>query len=470
MQRYELLSRQGVERIHEATLHVLQHVGIKFTFQPALEVLAKGGAKVEGNKVYFSPKLVEEQIKKAPSEFTLYARNPKNNVTIGMNSFIFTPGYGAPFVTDLDNGRRKATMRDYENFAKLSQTSQYQDIVGGMLAEPNDIPHEIRHAKMIYACIKNSDKSFMGSVMGAKGARDSIKMAAILFGGEKELEKRPALISIVCSLTPLGYDDRMTGALMEYAKAGQPQLISSLSIAGSTSPATLAGTLVVQNAEVLAGIVLAQLVREGTPVVYAAASSSTDMRYGTLSIGAPENALCVNATAQLARFYNLPCRGGGCISDAKVPDAQGAYESMMNLLMAEVSGINFVLHAAGILESYNCMSYEKFILDDEICGMVKRIRRGLEVNDDNLALDVIAEVGAGGHFLDKEHTYMHFKSEFFLPTLSNRSAFDLWKDNGALQAMEVANKKWKEALEKFEAPDLPAEIDKELQHFIAELS
>lgn len=469
MKYREVFSKEQVEQIHEASLHILETVGVHFTYQPALDVLAKGGAKIEGQTAYFSRKMVEEQIKKAPSKFTLHARNPKNSLTIDMDNIVFTPGYGAPFVTDLDQGRRKASLQDYENFARLSHSSPYQDIVGGMLAEPNDIPHKIRHAVMMYSCIKNSDKPFMGSVMGAEGARDSIKIASILFGGEKELEEHPALISINCSLTPLGYDDRMLGSIMEYAKSGQPQLISSLAIAGCTSPVTLAGTMVIQNAEILAGIVLTQLVREGTPVVYAASSSNAEMRYGSLSIGSPENALCVNATAQLGKYYNLPCRGGGCISDTKAPDAQGAYESMMNMLMAESCGINFVLHSAGITESFNCMSYEKFIIDNEICGMVKRIRKGIEVNTDTLAMDVIKAVGSGGQFLDQEHTCLHFKNEFFHPEISNRSAYDLWKNDGALHAMDIAKNKYQDCLANFEAPELSREIDIKLQKFIKEL-
>jgi trimethylamine--corrinoid protein Co-methyltransferase len=305
--------------------------------------------------------------------------------------------------------------------------------------------------------------------MGLQGARDSIQMASILFGSQNELSLKPRMISILCSLTPLVYDERMLGAIMEYARAGQPQLISSLGIAGATSPATLAGTLVVQNAEVLAGIVFTQLIREGTPVVYAGASSSADMHTGALSIGSPEMTLNTAGTAQMARFYGLPVRSGGAVCDAKLPDAQASSESMMSLLAARFCGINFVLHSAGILESYNCMSYEKFIIDDEMCGMVKRIERGYEVNPDTLALDVIKEVGPGGHFLDKDHTFDHFRTEFYQPQLSNRDDFVSWQACGSPQSMQTANKKYKDILETYEAPELPADVDKDLQQFIAKL-
>jgi len=322
---------------------------------------------------------------------------------------------------------------------------------------------------MFYTSVKYSDKCFMGSAMGKQGAKDSIRMASILFGSEAQLAEKPRFISILGSLTPLRYDLRMLGALMEYARAGQPQLISSLSIAGATGPVTLAGNLALQNAEILAGIALAQLVREGTPVVFAGASSNAEMRSGALSIGSPEMAMNTAATARMARYYKLPSRSGGAVCDAKVPDAQAAYESMMSLLMAQVSGINFVLHTAGILDTYNCMSYEKFITDDEMCGMVKRIKKEFKVNDDTLGLNAIKEAGPGGHFLDKDHTFEHFREELYQPTISDRDDFDGWYAKGSPHCMDAANKKYKEILESYEVPEFPANVDKELLKFIESL-
>ena len=223
---YEFLTKEQAEQIHDTSMRILQEVGIDFRYPPALKILKKGGAKVDGERVFFPPKLVEAQIKKAPAEFTLYARKSDCDVVLGGNHMAFIPGYGAPFVTDLDQGRREGTLQDFENFVKLTQASPYQDICSGMVIEPNDVPHEIRHAKMIYAAMKYSEKPFMGSAMGAQGARDSIRMASILFG-EDQLVEKPRMISILTSLTPLVYDERMLGAIIEYARAGQPQLISS---------------------------------------------------------------------------------------------------------------------------------------------------------------------------------------------------------------------------------------------------
>ncbi len=466
MHRFEILTKTQLEKVHATSLRILEEIGLEFGHAPALEVLKKGGAKIEGQRVFFPARLVEAQIKKPPAEFTLHARNPENNLVIGGRNTVFAPGYGAPFVTDLVKGRRLATLNDFENFVKLTSASAHQDLLSGTVVEPTDIPPEIRHLRMLYASMKYSDKCFMGSTMGARAARECLQMASILFGSGADLTAKPIIFGIVGALTPLKYDARMLEALMEYAAAGQPQIIASLAIAGATGPVTMAGNLALQNAEVMAGIVLAQLIREGTPVIFGGVSSNAEMRNGTLSIGSPEMAMNAAATAQIARYYKLPVRGGGAVCDAKSPGAQASYESMMNLLMARLSGINFVLHCAGILESFNCMSYEKFIIDDEMCGMVKRIQRGYEVNPDTLAFDVVREVGPGGHFLDKDHTFDHFRSEFYQPKLSNRDDYVSWQGNGFPQNVAAANKKYLEILETYEPPELPTDVDNDLLGFI----
>lgn len=467
MRHFEYFTEDDVQQIHAATLRVLEEVGIDFSYEPALKVLAKGGCKVEGERVFFTEKLIEEYIAKAPSQFTLYARNPEKNVIIGGDNIAFVPCYGPAFVTDLDRGRRSSTLEDFNNFAKLSCVSPNIDINGGILTEPNDIALEKRAAEMLYGVIRYSDKPYMGSAMGETGAKETIAMSAMLMGiSEDKLAEQPTSVSIQTSRTPLGYDDRMLGAMMEYAKVGMGQMISSLSIAGATSPVTMEGTLVIQNAEVLAGIVLTQMIREGTPVVFGGSSSAAAMRYGTLSIGAPEMAVNAAATAQMARFYGVPSRGGGAITDAKTPDAQAGMESMMSQLMASLAGVHFVLHSAGILEGYMTSSYEKFMIDDDICGMCKRIRQGEEINGEKLALDLIQQVGPGGEYLTQMHTFQNFRKEFYQPLLEERGTFDAWEKNGSLTLAQRANAKWKEILASFEAPDLPADIDRDLRKYI----
>lgn len=463
---FEYFLTSELEQIHEATLTVMETAGLVFTYEPARDLFAKAGCKIDGQRVFFPKKLVEEQIKKAPSQFTLYARNPEKNVVIGGNNIAFMPCYGAPFVNDMENGRREGTLEDFNNFAKLAYESPYMDITGGMMTEPNDIPVANRNAERIYSSMVFSDKPFMGAGTGAKDARQTIEMASMVFGSCEEMTKKPPFVSILCSLTPLGFDDKMCGGIMEYAKAGMPQLISSLAIAGATAPVTMEGTLVVQNAEILAGITLTQLVREGAPVIFAGSSSATAMRYGTLSIGAPEMAINTAATAQMGRFYNLPVRGGGALTDSKTVDSQAAYESMMSMLMATMSGINFVLHSAGILEGYITASYEKFIIDSEICGMCKRIKLGEQITAEKLAVDVIKEVGPGGEFLTNMHTFKHFKQELYAPILEERDNFDSWNSKGGLTMEQRANAKYKEILENYEEPDMDDAVRKDLDAYI----
>jgi trimethylamine---corrinoid protein Co-methyltransferase len=467
MQRFEYFTRDEVLKIHESTLHVLETVGVDFGYEPALDVFKKAGCKVDGQRVFLSPTMVMEQVAKAPSEYTLQARNPERSVTIGGDNIAYIPCYGSPFVHDLDRGRRESTLEDYTNFVKLSHASKSMDITGGMMAEPNDIPHVRRNAEMMYASLRYSDKPFMGGAIGAEAARETIDMAAIVFGCSREaLADIKPMISILCTRTPLAYDDRMLGAIMEYARAGMPQLISSLSIAGATAPVTMEGTLVVQNAEVLAGIVLTQLIREGTPVVFSGSSSAAALRYGTLSVGAPEMAVNTAATAQMARFYGVPSRGGGAITDAKLPDAQAGLESMMSQLMATLSGVHFVLHSAGILEGYMAASYEKFIIDDEICGMCKRIKGGETIDPARLAVDVIAQVGPGGEYLTHEHTFRNFRQAIYTPLMEQKEAYAGWKAKGGETIEKAANRKWKEILGAYREPSLPADILRDLEKYI----
>ena len=466
MAYFEYFSQADLQQIHDSSLQVLETVGIDFLYEPALKLLAKAGCKVEGKRVFFPPKLVDEQIAKAPSQFTLYARNPEKNVTIGGNHIAYIPCYGAPVVNNLDDGRRDSTLNDYINFVKLTHASLNQDITGGLMAEPNDIPHERRMAEMLYAAIRYSDKPFMGGALGAEAAEETIEAASIVFGSRKEMADRPPFISILCSRPPLAYDDRMLSAIMTYARAGLPQLISSLSIAGATGPVTMEGVLVVQNAEVLAGITLTQLVREGTPVVYGGQSTSAAMRFGTLSTGSPEMAVNTAATAQLTRFYQLPSRSGGAITDSKTCDGQAGSESMMGQLMATLSGINFVLHSAGILETYMVASYEKFILDDDICGMCKRIKKGENITAERLAVDLISEVGPGGEHLTHEHTFRNFRSEFYQPIIEERRNFSAWQKSGAQSIEKRANAKWKEILENYTEPKLPDDVERDLRKFV----
>jgi len=468
MQYFELLSENDVAKIHETTLDVMESVGLDFNYGPARHLFAKAGAKVDGNRVYFPRKLVESYRTKAPEKFILYSRNPHNNVLVGGDSSLFIPANCPPFVSDMHLGRRYGTLNDYENFIKLTGNSKFLDMCSNIPVEPSDIPPIQRNLKMLYATMKNTDKCFMGGTLGRVGAEETFKMVSILFGIDPDhMFDKARVISIPCSLTPLKYDSMMLESLMAYAEKGQPVIVNALAIAGATSPVTMEGTLIVQNAEVLAGIVLAQLVREGTPVVYGGASTSADMRTGALCVGSPEMAMINSMTAQMARFYKVPSRASGALTESKEAGTQAAYESMMNLNTAVNCGVNMILHAAGALESINCMSYEKFIIDDEMCGMVRRIKQGVNISHEFLAFDLISQVGPGGHFLDNAHTLKHCRTQFFMPGMGDRRSYHIWEKKGGYDLISNANLQWKKILSEYIPPELDPGVDRDLQKYVA---
>ncbi|MDR1020655.1 MAG: trimethylamine methyltransferase family protein [Synergistaceae bacterium] len=467
MQRYQLLTQNEIERIHENSLRIMENVGILLMHGPARDILAKAGARVDGEMVYFPKALVEKSLKNVPPSFTFHALDPEKSVEITTETTAFVGPYGAPNVVDLDKGRRPSTLEDFINIVKICDTLNNVDIQSHISCEPNDIDVDIRHNVMVHNTLKYSDKPLMGTCYGYEYSRQSIEMAAIAFGeGMDTIKRKPVIASIPCTLTPLGYDDKMAGCIMAYAEYGQPQLVNSLSMAGMTTPVTLVGLVSLQNAEVLAGIVLAQCVNPGCPIVYSASGSNADMSSAMLAIGTPEDALVSLMNGQLAKYYNIPCRISGALSDSKMMDSQAAYESAITLMMAQMAGGNFILHSVGIIDTYNSVSFEKLVIDNEIIGYVKRIGRGVVVNDDTLAYDVIKEVGPQNEFLTHEHTYNHFRTEFYRPTLSNRDVFDNWRAKGSLPIEKVANAKWKSILAEFDKTVLSPETDADLKKYV----
>ena len=466
--RYEFLSPADVEQIHNTSMKLLANVGVQFPDDEAIGVFKQHGVKTDGNRVY----LTEEQLMKAletvPAQFTIHARNPDRDVTVGDGEPVFAPGYGAPFLVDYKVGKRAPTMEDYHNLARLAHALPNQDLSGHLLVEPGDVPAGKAHLRMLHANMLHSDKPFIGSAEGKAGARHTMEMARILFG--EEVGERPVTVGLINSLSPLGYSSEMLAALMEYARWRQPLIIAALVMAGSTGPITLAGVLALQNAELLAGIALTQLINPGTPVLFGSTSTNIDMKTGALAIGGPENSLMIAAHAQMARYYGLPSRGGGALTDASYPDAQAGFESMFSLLTTVNSGIDFVLHAAGILSSYLAFSYEKFVLDDEICGMMRCFRRGITVVPETLAYDVIAKVGPGGNFLTEMHTVERCRTEFWQPAVCDRTGLEAWMAGGRQDVVTRARQRWQQLLAEHEDPPLDVTTARQLQVFLEEHS
>jgi len=462
----EFLSPNDVEKIHETSMKVMEHVGVKFPHEDVLELFEEHGFRTDGEKVFFEEQQVMDALASVPRPFTIHAPDPDKSVVVGDGSPVFAPGYGAPFLVDYETGKREPTMEDYEDLVRLADALPNQDMSGHLLVEPADVASDAAHLLMLKAHMLHSDKPFIGSAEGDVGARNTMEMAKILFG--EDITGRPVTVGLINSLSPLGYSDEMLRALMVYAEHGQPVIIAALAMGGSTGPITLAGLLAMQSAELLAGVILTQLINPGTPAIYGSTSTNIDMKTGALAIGSPECSLMISGHGQLARYYGLPSRSGGALADASFPDAQAGFESMFGLLTTVNSGIDFVLHAGGILNAYLALSYEKLVLDDEMCGMMRRYEEGIEVAPETLAYDVIESVGSDGNYLMEMHTVERCRTEFWTPDVADRAGLEQWMETGRKRAVDLAHQRWQKLVSEHEDPPLDETTIRQLESFVEE--
>jgi trimethylamine--corrinoid protein Co-methyltransferase len=464
-----LLTEPDLDLLHRSTMRVLSQGGIGFPYEPALDVFRSHSFRVEEQTVYFDEGQLMDVLEEAPASFTLHARNPERSVEIGSGRPALAPGYGAPFLTDPEQGVRKATVEDYRDLVRVAQMLPNQDLSGHLIVQPDDVPPDLAHLRMLEAHLLLSDKPFFGSTEGEAGARHSLELAALAFGKDPgDLQESPAYIGLINTLSPLHFSREMLAALMVYARHRQPVLVAAAAMAGSTAPVTLAGTLVQQNAEILAGIALAQLVSPGTPVVYGSTSTNMDMRTGAMAIGSPELAMLITATAQMARYYGFPSRSGGALSDSHTTDARAGYESAFSLLTAVESGIDLILHAAGILSSYLVFSREKFVLDDDLCGMARHFSAGLSVTEETLALESILRVHEQGNYLKDPQTLERCRTEFWDPATYKRDSVQEWLALDRPEAMQLAGERWSGLLAAYEEPEIDASLRKRIETFIEE--
>jgi trimethylamine--corrinoid protein Co-methyltransferase len=424
------------------------------------------GADVQGDRVRFPKGLVRSLIKTAPGEFVQYARNPARSVTVGGSSTIFVPVYGPPFIRNLDDGRRYATIEDFRNFVKLAYMSPSLHHSGGTVCEPVDIPVAKRHLDMVYSHIRYSDKPFMGSVTAPERAEDSVTMAKMVFGHEF-VDQNCVLINLINANSPLVFDATMVGALKVYARANQATVVSPFILSGAMSAVTVVGTLTQILAEASVGMAFAQLCRPGAPVVFGTFASSISMQSGAPTFGTPEPAHVLFGAAQLARRLGVPFRSGGGLCASKVTDAQAAHETANTLWPALLGGVNFMLHAAGWLEGGLVSSYEKFVIDADQLTMFQRFMEGVDFSENGQGLSAIREVGPGSHFLGCAHTQANFETAFWRSTIADNNSFEQWRDDGGKDASQRANETWKRMLRDYEAPAIDPGLDEALNAFMA---
>jgi trimethylamine--corrinoid protein Co-methyltransferase len=466
MPRYEILSADAMEVLGRGWRRIVSEIGVEFMSPRATELFRAAGQQVEDNNVRFDPEFLLEQVRKAPREFEIQARNPANNVHIGGEHMAFGGVYGPPFVRD-GEVRRDATMQDFRQFTMLAQSFPELDSAGGVICEPNDTPLDSRHLDMVFALQTLTDKIYMGNVVSGPNAADTIRMTEILFGGRETIERTPATVSLINCNSPLRWDDRMLDAQFEYSAANQPVVLTPFLLMGAMSPVSVPATLVQQIAEALTGIALSQLIRPGCPVIFGSFLSNINMQSGSPCFGTPESAIGLLCTGQIARHFGLPFRSGGALTSSQSPDAQAAYEALMTMLPTFLAGANWVMHSAGWLEGGLVSSYEKFIVDVEILRMLQHQFRPLEIDEASLAFDAHVEVGHGGHFLGAAHTLERFRTCFYRPLLSSSDNYERWLRTGAKDAAARAAEVYRRKLDEYQAPPLDDAVRAELAEYVA---
>lgn len=465
---YEVLTEEALDLIETNAETVLAEVGVNFVENPAaLDRWRAAGADVQGERVRIPRGLARKLCATAPSTFTQHARNPERNVEIGGKNLVLAPVYGPPFMRDVDGGRRYATMVDFEKFVKLGYMSKWLHHSGGTVCEPTDVPVNKRHLDMLLAHMIYSDKPFMGAVTEPSRAQDSVEMCEILFGKDF-VQGHTVMTSLININSPMTFDSVMMGALEVFAKNNQASIISPFIVGGAMAPVSIAGTLTQTLAEVLAGVAYSQLVRPGAPVIFGTMVTSIDMNSGSPTFGTPETEHITYGAGQLARRLGLPYRSAGGFCGSKLPDAQAGYESANSLKMGLLSGVNFMLHACGWLEGGMVASFEKFVMDADQLGTLHHFARGVDMSENGQAMDAIAEVGPGGHYLGCAHTQANFKDAFWRSELLDYKPFETWYEEGARDTQALAAARVRKLLETYQQPPLDPEIIDRLRAYVAE--
>ena len=465
---FDYVNESSLELIEQNADILLEEVGIDFLDDPeALTMWSEAGAHVRGSRVHFPKGLCRSLIQEnAPSEFIQYARNSDRSVIIGGKRTVLVPAYGSPFVHDLDQGRRYATIEDFKNFVKLAYMAPGLHHSGGTICEPVDLPVNKRHFDMTYSHLKYSDKPLMGSVTSSERAKDTVDMVKLVFG-EKFVDQNCVLISLINVNSPMTYDATMLGSLKVYARNNQATVVSPFILAGAMSPVTAAGTVTQILAEALAGIAFTQLCRPGAPVVFGTFAAAVSMASGAPTFGTPEPSQIVFVAAALARRLGVPFRSGGGLCGSKLPDAQAAYEAANTLQTSAIAGVNFMLHTAGWLEGGLTMGYEKFVMDCDQASMLSLLLGGMDMSENAQALDAVREVGPGKHYLGCSHTLKNFETAFYRSTVADNNSFEQWQADGGLDTAQRANGLWKQWLHEYEPPKIDPSVDESLLDFMA---
>lgn len=399
-------------------MSIIEEIGIRLHRKDILEMLQGSDIRVEDDTVFFTRKQIMDLVAMAPEKFTVFGRNSDCNLVVGGDNIEYAGGYGCTSIVELDGSRRKAEIRDYIKFIKLVHQSSGFHLNGGLLVQPSDIPVDQIHILMTYMTMIHSDKCIMGQPGNAKDVQKIMDMAGLLFDGKTDLLKKPRVMTLINTLSPLQFDGIALDTLRVCAENRQPVIICSEPMCGTTAPVTIAGAIAQGNAETLVGIAIAQIIHPGVPVIMAINLTPVDMTTGGVNIGAPAHALGVKYCAGLARIYGVPCRCGGNNTSASGCTSQSGFESMMSMFVSIQEKVNLILHSAGILDGWAAMSYEKYIMDIEIIRMLEYYFNDIFIEKNDLALEAIREVGPGGQFLKHLHTMKNCREEAWISDIA----------------------------------------------------
>jgi trimethylamine---corrinoid protein Co-methyltransferase len=461
-----IISKDEETAIHMASLKVLAEIGMDFLDEEARDNWKKAGASIDGERVRFAPELLEELISHAPSEFTVHARNPAHNMQLGGNNMVFGTVGSPPSCHDTDTGRRTGNRADYQKFLKLGQHFNAINFSAGYPVEPVDLHSGIRHLEALRDMATIMDKPMTAYSLGAHRIQDGIEIARLARGvSHEQFEREPTLTTIINTNSPLKLDAYMLNGIKEMSSRGQVVCITPFTLAGAMAPVTMAGAVVEQNAEALAGLAYTQLIKKGAPVIYGGFTSNVDMKSGAPAFGTPEYMKAVMVGGQMARRYNIPYRTSNTCA-ANMMDAQAAYESVFSLWALTMGGGNFIMHGAGWLEGGLVASFEKFVMDVDLIQMVSEFLQPLETTEDALGVEAIREVGPGGHFFGAQHTLNRYSNAFYQPIISDWRNNPQWLAAGSPDALKRANTVYKQALAEYQTPYMEDSIRDGLNDFV----
>lgn len=464
---FRVFTEEQCAEIHSATLEVLERVGVEFKYPQAQEILKKAGAYVNGSRVKFPPALVERSIRCAPSRVVLCDREGKRKMFLEGNNSYFGPGPTVNYTLDPFTGERRLV-----EISDTRRASRVMDALPNIdyqmdFGTARDVKTEAADIHMFEAMLNNSTKPVVHWGFSADNYKTMVNMAMEISGGLQQLQNYPFLCLYSEPISPLTHDIDALEKTIFMAEHNLPCINTPAPLAGATAPATLAGTIVVANAECLSGLVLHQLVREGAPFIMGGVTTILDMSTTQICYAAPEFNLLSAGMTNMAQYYKIPMFSTAGCSDSKCVDQQMGIDIATNCLMAALSGANLI-HDVGFIESGISTSLLQLVIGDEVIGQVKQMVKGIEVNKHTLAVDLIEKVGPGGNYITEEHTYENFKKDWWFPTIFNRRRYDFWVAEGQPDLADLARQKLTEIVEGHQVKPLDPRVQAKIRQIVAE--